>query len=442
MSEVISLQTFSQSQRKNEMNPAIVVVAFDRDECLARLLRSISRAHIVGPTDLVISIDKNDNDRAYGIAETFEWRHGRKEIMAREKHLGLRDHILACGDLTEHYGGVIVLEDDLFVSPFFHVYAKKALEFYAEEEAIAGVSLYAQAFNETARVGFRPLDDGADVFFLQMASSWGQCWSKNQWQSFRRWYADREDEETQETKDIPADVLVWPKSSWKKSFITYMIYRDKFFVYPRVSLSTNFGDPGTHYKYRVSVLQVPLQLTDKELRFSKIGDSLAVYDSFHEIMPESLKTLAPHLARYDFECDLHGQKDISKLDKEFVLTSKRCEGPVKSFGRELKPIELNVIYEIEGNDIALTEKASCTSELKEMGETDYAYYYSIPGELVSLDEKVKVKERSINSFYYSHFHDTLMEKEGIIRKRKGLLEKRKILSKIYRRVRAGKSLHP
>ena len=80
--------------------------------------------------------------RAREIAEDFQWRFGEKEVRIAEKHLGLKAHLLRCGDLTSEFGSIILLEDDLLVSPVFYSFVLEASVFYKGQKNIAGISLY------------------------------------------------------------------------------------------------------------------------------------------------------------------------------------------------------------------------------------------------------------------------------------------------------------
>ncbi len=405
----------SSSGETNPMNPAIVIATYNRDQSLKRLLHSLARAGFSsGPVDLVISIDGSDNQAVYEAANDFKWRHGKKEILKREEHLGLRNHILACGDLTSIYDSIVFLEDDLFVSPFFYEFITASLEFYGSTEEIAGISLYSERHNETAQMPFLPLGDDSDVFFLQWPSSWGQCWTREQWQGFRSWYAKPDHEAIMTSGRIPRNVTRWPEDSWKKYFVAYMVACNKFFLYPRLSLSSNFGDHGVHHKRDETLFQVPLQLLKRDWRFKKIGDSPAQYDVFHEILPEKLKTLAKNLDDYDFEVDFYGQKDLSALTSEYLLTSRSSENPIRSYGKRLKPVELNVVCEIEGEDIRLGEKGMCEETAREYPLCDLQYYYGIPSYFVSLEEKIKVKEEFINNYYFEYFNGKFEAQKAII----------------------------
>ncbi|MBO4346068.1 MAG: hypothetical protein J5840_00365, partial [Lachnospiraceae bacterium] len=268
-----------------EFRPAIVAIAYNRPDALARLLASIEAAQYpegVRPT-LVVSVDKSDSDEVARYAHGFDYTHGEKVVIERPERMGLRDHVIACGDLTDRYGSIIVLEDDLFVSPGFYGYACAALDHTAEDDRIGGVSLYNHLFNVHVREGFAPMDDGYDNWYLQIASSWGQAYTKKQWTEFRSWYEDNKGRDLA-GPSVPANVSGWSDRSWLKYYIVYLIETGKYCIYPRVSLTTNFGDIGSHADKADTDLQVPLRNTAgrRGYVFSTLDDSRAVYDSYFE----------------------------------------------------------------------------------------------------------------------------------------------------------------
>ncbi|MEJ7683902.1 MAG: hypothetical protein WKG06_39795 [Segetibacter sp.] len=109
------------------MKPAIVIVTYNRPASLQRLLSFLSKAVFdCSDVNLVISIDyhsSSKHDEVVKIANDFDWKYGFKKIIEHKSNLGLRAHVLSCGDLSEEYDAVIVLEDDIVVSPFFYKYA-------------------------------------------------------------------------------------------------------------------------------------------------------------------------------------------------------------------------------------------------------------------------------------------------------------------------------
>src|SRR5690625_1023767 len=162
------------------MKLPIVVIAYNRDLTLKRLLNSLDQANYdEDNVDLIISIDKTNNSSVYQIAEKFEWRYGSKIIIKREENLGLRKHVLTCGDLVLKYDGLIMLEDDLVVSPAFYQFATEATLFYNNDSNIAGISLYTYRISEFSNLRtFIPMQDDSDIFYMKVPSSWGQLWTK------------------------------------------------------------------------------------------------------------------------------------------------------------------------------------------------------------------------------------------------------------------------
>jgi len=376
----------------------IVVAAYNRPQSLLRILGSLNNASYSKRVRLIISIDKSDSNQVVELAQQFNWKHGEKEIIVHTENLGLRNHVLACGDLTQQYDAIIMLEDDLFVSPGFYEYTLQAIDFYKSDKKISGISLYAHTYNETAHLPFIPLADDSDVFFMQLPSSWGQCWTKEQWAGFRKWYKLNNKIELTPEIGIPANVANWPKSSWKKYFIWYMIEAEKYFVYPRYSLSTNCGDPGVHFHKKLLFQQVPLLSGIRDFRFKQLSYSYAVYDACCEILPETLNLFSPNLTNYKYTVDLYGMKTRHEIKTKYLLTSKKCSSHLLSFARELKPIESNIIFELGGNDIFLTTFDQCIMAKHQavLSPGDLNYFFSVRDyqlpKFVTVEKEYTIKE--------------------------------------------------
>jgi len=356
--------------------PAIVVTAYNRPNSLTRILGSLSGMKAAEDVPLIISIDNKapDNYDVRDIANNFNWPYGPKEVIYRPEHMGLRKHILACGGLSRKYGSVIILEDDLLVSPLFYDYALSALDFYGKDEEIGGISLYNQPFNEMNELPFTPIYDDSDVYFLQFPSSWGQLWTEGQWNRFSEWY----DEGHDITSIIPREMLKWPESSWKKYYSAYLIVKGRYFVFPRQSLSTNFNDPGTHLKSLVNFDgQAQLRLSPDSYKFKALNKSFCKYDQFLEFDPECLKRFVPDLGDYEFETDLYGLKDADVIHTPYVLTSKSTSKAVRSYRRSLKPHEMNIILNLPGDDLALckVEDMAPVKNSYDREISDFKYHY-------------------------------------------------------------------
>ncbi len=355
--------------------PAIVVVAYKRPLALKRLLATIAQANYDNYHNipLIISIDRGDCAQTSQVAREFVWQHGEKKVIEHPQNLGLREHILSCGDLTREYGAVIVLEDDLLVSPEFYHYTVKAIAFYNQQPEIGGISLYSYDFNEYAETKFIPLEDGYDNYFIQTACSWGQAWTVKQWQEFRQWY-DARPCMLSIDKIAPQKLQEWSETSWKKYFIKYIIANNKYFVYPRISLSTNSGDRGTNHGGGGN-FQVSLLMGSKLYSFSHLEESLSVYDSHYEIKDYCLKRLNPKLPELDFECDFYGTKTINNVRANYLLSIKECSQPLLNYGLSLIPQELNVVFELPGNCFSLGETKNFGSArlAKKITQTKYLH---------------------------------------------------------------------
>lgn len=98
----------------------ILTIGYNRANNLLRLLNSINAATFpTDDVDLLISIDNSGTKDVENAANSFKWLHGRKKIYTYPERLGLRKHILKCGDFLDFYDALVVLEDDLVVAPSF-----------------------------------------------------------------------------------------------------------------------------------------------------------------------------------------------------------------------------------------------------------------------------------------------------------------------------------
>lgn len=338
------------------MSVAIVIPCYNRPSALERLLNSVGQAYYENDTiPLIISVDGDANDMVLEMAKNFEWKFGPKEIIIQSSQLGLKEHIYFCGDLTDKYENIILLEDDLFVSPYFYAFAKRAIHFYKDQEKVAGISLYNYEVTENGRFTFKTIDDGSDVYFLQLASSWGQIFSKKAWTEYKKWNQAHEMEF--ESSLVPNYIKNWGGNSWKKHFIHYLINQDKYFVYPRLSLSTNFDDGGTH-SISSNNFQTAIQNTSKEYRFQSFTESKAIYDASFEITSEALNKLTTVFANYNYEVDLFGAKE--SYNKPYVLTSQNAATSLFSFSNKMVPVIQNVLSNSAGTQIKFTQSSQVT----------------------------------------------------------------------------------
>lgn len=96
-------------------------------------------------------------------------------IIKREENMGLANSIITgVTDLCNKYGRVIVVEDDLVVSPYFLKYMNTALDTYEEYDKVMHISGY--MFPVRGKL--------PDTFFYRATSCWGWGTWKRAWDKF------------------------------------------------------------------------------------------------------------------------------------------------------------------------------------------------------------------------------------------------------------------
>ncbi|MGB8643994.1 MAG: glycosyltransferase family A protein [Anaerolineae bacterium] len=341
------------------MNPAIVISAYNRPHTLRRLLTALSRGEYPNrQVPLVISIDNDEhgtNREVIQVAEHFAWNFGPKRLICHQEHLGLVRHVYFCGGLAEEYGAVIFLEDDLGVSPILYAYASQALAFYDQDSRIAGLCLYALWFNGYTRQPFVPWADGADVFFVQVPYTQGQAWTRAQWKRFTDWRTAQA-RTLSPAAPIHDMFLHFDAEDWFPLMTQYVVETGQFYVYPRVSLTNAYGDPGTHFTHTTRFLQVPMLYGKNSFTFTPLDSSPAVYDSFFEMLPDRLNRLTEALRGFEYDVDLYATKRPRHLRAEYTLTSRRCARSIRRYGKSLWPQEANIVEQTAGEEIVLCRK--------------------------------------------------------------------------------------
>ena len=356
--------------------PVIVAVGYNRPQKMKRLLESIGNAHFeYDDIHLVVSIDESDlSDEVEAVAQAFNWEHGTKEIRRFPERQGLRKHIVQCGDYSEKYGSVIILEDDLLVAEDFYTYTCAAHEKYSADERVCGVSLYSFARNQFTGHFFTPAQKNAyDAYLGGMVVTWGQSWTAAQWSQFKAWYFAHEDKLPATNHLIPDEISGWTRS-WGRYFVSYMAANSKLYVYPYVARSTCFADFGEHSinKIPVTCVQVPLMSgVPAAYRFGEIDD-LVCYDSFYErILPADV--VINGVSGSDICMDLNCMKKSANGCKYIISNSELPYKKIASFGMALKPIELNVIKNLAGNEIHMYEKDDGNDIFRQEKKEIYQY---------------------------------------------------------------------
>ncbi len=380
---------------QNKDKIAIVVVGYNRLNSIKRLLESLLLAkYDSNDIPLVISIDNSGDEELYGYVRNFTWPFGGKYVNIQTTRLGLLKHIYQCGDLTQYFKAIILLEDDLFVSPVFYSYAKKTVERYGDSEDIAEISLYKNEINGFVGLPFETIQTGYDVFLAKDVSTWGQCWTKQMWDGFTRW-RDAHTEEDVQRADIPIQIKKWTRA-WSRYYNAYVTSSEKYVLYPNRSLTTNFSDAGEHGGTNNTIVQVNLLQEDFDYRFGEL-QSLPKYDCYGN--NESLYEWVG-VTKEEITLDLFGQQD-SDIYKRYVLSTKLLPyKKVRTYALHMRPMELNVKYNIKGEGITLYD-----TSVKEKVSNGYNHFV-VPYLLKGFNNRLLLK------YVLRYYKNIILEKIG------------------------------
>lgn len=237
----------------------IAFFAYNRPRHMERTLQSLADNDLAASSDLYIFMDgpKGEEDRpateeVRKVAASRQWC-GTVHLVGREKNLGLSESIIqGVTQLCESRDRVIVLEDDLILSPIFLDYMNVALDLYEADSEVFQIS------------GFQfPVDipGNDDTFFARMGTSWGWATWHRAWSTFDRAGAGYQvlemDRKLQNRFDLEGAypffsmLKQWREGendSWAIRFYLHMFLHDGLALHPRRSLVGNLGldNSGTH----------------------------------------------------------------------------------------------------------------------------------------------------------------------------------------------------
>lgn len=162
------------------LHAPIAVFAYNRPEHIGRLLNNLNANPLVSESPVRIYCDgPKIPDHANNVAETrqvvAETAPPHAEIVERETNFGLaRSIITGVGEFCDSHGRVIVLEDDLLLSPHALDFLNRGLERYAEADPVMHVSAYMYPVR-----GRLPA-----TFFYREATCWGWATWARAWAHF------------------------------------------------------------------------------------------------------------------------------------------------------------------------------------------------------------------------------------------------------------------
>lgn len=255
----------------------IALFTYNRADHTQSAVESLLRNTEASQSDLFVFSDGPKNEtKIKGVKQNREYIHtitGFKSvtIVERESNWGLSKSLIAgITELTDKYGRVIVVEDDLIVSPYFLKYMNDALEKYKDDDRVASISAF-----------LNPTDtQTSETFFLRYFACWGWATWKRAWQLFNpdsrellkrlRWKTNEFNiGGTGPFYGILYCDKVGLNDSWAVRFYASCFLANKLHLFPNQTMAIQSGMDGTGTHSGISstysnmkLSQVPILLSD------------------------------------------------------------------------------------------------------------------------------------------------------------------------------------
>jgi hypothetical protein len=164
-----------------ELAPVALFV-YNRPETLSKTLESLKNNKLIKKTDIYIFSDgptsnKRDKKKVYKVRKIIKDVKNLKikKTIFYKTNRGLKKNIIeGINYVFKNHSKIIVLEDDLLVSPYFIKYMNRSLNFIKYKKKIWHVS----AWNYPIKTNFKNLND---TFLWHNMNCWGWGTHKNDW---------------------------------------------------------------------------------------------------------------------------------------------------------------------------------------------------------------------------------------------------------------------
>lgn len=290
--------------KKNMTYAPIALFTYNRAEHTKKAIESLLQNVEANDSELFIFSDGAKNEKAIeGVKMNREYIYAVKKqegiafktvtIIEREKNCGLADNLIAgITELINKYGRVIVVEDDLIVSPFFLKYMNDALEKYKDEHRVASIAAF-----------LNPVDgDVPNTFFLRYFACWGWATWKRGWDLFIN--DDRELLKRLRWKKNDFNIggtgpfygilycdKVGLNNSWAIRFYASQFLAGKLQLFPgrTMAIQSGMDGTGTHSGFSSVYDNMKLSLTPIELEDVLVEENRDMYWKFSEFYGKGQK---------------------------------------------------------------------------------------------------------------------------------------------------------
>jgi hypothetical protein len=240
----------------------IVLFVYNRPTHTRRTVEALLRNKLAVESDLFIYSDApkqtTNKEAVQNVRDYIKTIAGFRSIsiVERERNWGLANSIIdGVTEICRKYGRVIVVEDDLVVSPHFLEYMNVALNRYDGNAEVMQISGYMFPFSAN--------DMQEDALFLPFITSWGWATWQQAWQHFdpscAAWSEIKRDASAVKAFDLGGAYFYSPMieaqlrgeiDSWAIRWYVSVFARKGLVLFPRHTLVHNSGldGSGTHGK--------------------------------------------------------------------------------------------------------------------------------------------------------------------------------------------------
>lgn len=237
-----------------QLSPILLFV-YNRPWHTRQTIKALQLNELARESELYVYSDGPKNRKAIQLVDKvrnyLKYLDGFKavHIIKRNENWGLSKSIITgVTDIVSQYGKVIVLEDDLLLSPYFLRFMNEGLEHYKNDERI--ISLHGYIFPIKSQM--------PETFFLRGADCWGWGTWKRGWDEFEKNGQKLLDklEEEKLTKEfdydgsypysqILRDQIRGKNDSWAIRWYASAYLKNRLTLYPGESLVKNVGLDGS-----------------------------------------------------------------------------------------------------------------------------------------------------------------------------------------------------
>lgn len=256
----------------------VLLFVYNRPYHTRKTIEALLVNEIASETDLIIYSDASTdlfNDKILETRNYIKSVIGFRSIVIieRSKNWGLARNIIdGVTSVINQYGKVIVLEDDLVVSPYFLKYMNEALDFYEKEEQVICIHGYVYPVKQRL----------PETFFIKGADCWGWATWKRGWDLFcpdGKLLLDKINKHNLKKEfdfegsypyyKMLREQVKGNNNSWAIRWYASAFLNNKLTLYPGTSLVSQIGmdGSGTHCDTN-SIFDV--QLLDRPINISKI----------------------------------------------------------------------------------------------------------------------------------------------------------------------------